>query len=387
MGQDDCDYDLYGWATINKLVCTRCVQDNFLQRLVRKHRGQLDCNYCNSLSTRVATASVNVLMSPIAARLRQCFSEEVHAGCPNDSDAADIIQNKPTLDALQSFEFEISENVLEDIADAFKNNFWVDAADGEWMGSHEHEELTWSWEKFTHKVKHEQRFFFQHVDKREKHQGVFPPSEMLREISNLVVKHKLLRKIESGVELFRVRARNGENWPLIEKELSAPPANNARAGRMNPAGISYMYAAFDAETAVAETISARPTLYVMSRWKTLRKLVVLDLSRLPALPSQFDETKRRQREAILFLDNFVCDISKPVGSGYNDQIEYVPTQVVSEYFAHVFRLTGNSGRLDGLQYQSAKRPEGVNVVLFPSPTEQTERFPGVSLVEHDLRNS
>jgi RES domain/HEPN/RES N-terminal domain 1 len=387
MGQDDCDYDLYSWATINKLVCTRCVQDNFLQRLVRKHRGQLDCNYCDSRSTRVATASVNVLMSPIAARFRQCFSDEVHAGCSNDSDAADIIQNKPTLDALQSFEFEISENVLEDIADAFENNCWVDAVDGEWMGSHEHEELTWSWEKFTHQIKHEQRFFFEHVDKREKHQSVFPPSEMLREISKLVVKHKLLRKIESGVELFRVRTRNAEKWPLNEEQLGAPRADIARAGRMNPAGISYMYAAFNRETAVAETISARPTVYVMSKWKTLRKLVVLDLSRLPALPSQFDETKRRQREALLFLGSFICDISKPVGAEYKDQIEYVPTQVVSEYFAHVFPLTGNSGRLDGLQYQSAKRPEGINVVLFPSPMGQIERFPNVSLVGHDLQSS
>lgn len=387
MGQDDCDYDLYSWTDPKKFVCTRCVQNNFLQRLVRKHRGQSNCSYCNSHGKRVATASVKVLMSPIAARFRQCFSDEVHGGCPNDSDAADCIQNIVTIDALQSLGAEISDDVLQDIADAFVNRLWVDAADGEWMGLHEHEELTWSWGKFTHKVKHEQRFFFQHVDKRERHQSVFRPSEMLREISKLVVKHKLMRKIESGGELFRVRVRNGENWPLTEKELSAPPANKARAGRMNPAGISYVYAAFDAETAVAETISVRPTLYVMSRWKTLRKLVVLDLSRLPALPSQFDETKRRRREALLFLDNFVCDISKPVGSGYNDQIEYVPTQVVSEYFAHVFRLTGNSGRLDGLQYQSAKRPGGINVVLFPSPTEQTERFPGVSLVKHDLRNS
>jgi hypothetical protein len=387
MGQDDWDYDLYGWANVNKLVCTRCVQDNFLQRLVRKHRGQLDCSYCGSRSTRLATASVNVLMSTIAARFRQCFSDEVHAGCPNDRDAADSIQHITTFDALQSLAIEISEDVLQDVAKAFENQLWVDAADGQWLSLHEHEELTCSWGKFTHKVKHEQRFFFHHVDKLEKRRSVFPPSEMLREISKLVVKHKLMRKIESGVELFRVRFRNGENWPLTEKELSAPPANKARAGRMNPAGISYMYAAFDAETAVAETISVRPTLHVMSRWKTLRKLVVLDLSRLPALPSQFDETKRRQREALLFLDNFVCDISKPVASGYNDQIEYVPTQLVSEYFAHVFRLTGNSGRLDGLQYQSAKRPEGVNVVLFPSPTVQTERFPGVSLVEHDLRNS
>ena len=289
-----------------------------------------------------------------------------------------------TLDALQALEIEISERLLEDIAVAFENQLWVEAADGEWLGEQEHESLIWSWESFSRKVKHAQRFFFHDVDNSEKNRSVFLPSEMLHVIGQLAEKHCLVRKIKKGVGLFRVRRRDNETWPIVEEELGAPPANKARAGRMNPAGIAYMYTARDSQTAIAETISVKPALYVMSRWDVLRTLVVLDLSSLPDLPSIFDEARQREREALLFLYSFVQDVSKPVGTDDNEHIEYVPTQVVSEYFAHVFRLAGNEGRLDGLQYQSSKRQGGVNLVLFPS-VGQVERFPAVGFVGFELQ--
>lgn len=387
MGQDNGDCDLYRWVDPGTFVCTRCVADKWLRRLIRQHSTQAICSYCKARGSKNVTAPLRVLMVPIVSALRRSFSDEVNAGCPYDSDAEDLIHNITTLDALHALDIEISERLLECVADSFENPLWVEAADDVWMGEHEHEALIWSWESFSRKVKHEQRFFFHDVDNSEKNRNVFPPSEMLHVIGQLAEKHRLVRKIKKGVGLFRVRRRDNEVWPMTEKELGAPPANKARAGRMNPAGISYMYTAFDNRTAIAETISASPAVYVISRWDTLRTLVILDLSSLPDLPSVFDEARRCEREALLFLYSFVNDISKPVGTNDNEHIEYVPTQVVSEYFAHVFHLTGNKGRLDGLQYQSAKRHEGINLVLFPSPIGQVDRFPSVGLVEYYLQNT
>lgn len=265
MGRDDGDYDLYRWTDPRKFVCTRCVKDKWLRRLIRQHRIQATCSYCGVSGSKNITAPLRVLLDPIVSAFRSSFSDEVNAGCPSDSDAAECIQNITTVEALEILEIEISEIVLDDIADAFENQLWVEAADGEWLGEHEHESLTWSWENFAHKVKHEQRFFFHDGDGLEKNKSVFPPSQMLHVIGQLAEKHRLVRKIKKGIGLFRVRRRDIEVWPMTEKELGAPPANKARAGRMNPAGISYLYTAFDSRTAIAETISASPVVYVMSR--------------------------------------------------------------------------------------------------------------------------
>ena len=80
----------------------------------------------------------------------------------------------------------------------------------------------------------------------------------------------------------------------------------------------------------------------------------------------FDAARRRDREAILFLHSFANEISKPVTKDGREHIDYVPSQVMSEFFAQVYQLPGETPRhLDGIIYRSAVRPGGKNVVLFP----------------------
>ena len=92
--------------------------------------------------------------------------------------------------------------------------------------------------------------------------------------------------------------------------------------------------------------------------------MVLDLTNLPQLPSVFDESQLRAREAILFLNDFVADICQPVLKDGREHISYVPSQVVSEYLAQVFK-TPDGGQLDGIVYPSAISPGSVNLAMFP----------------------
>lgn len=55
---------------------------------------------------------------------------------------------------------------------------------------------------------------------------------------------------------------------------------------------------------------------------------------------------------VQFLWQFVNEISKPVAHDGSEHIEYVPTQVVSEYFAQAFQYAKGK-RIDGLIYPSA----------------------------------
>jgi hypothetical protein len=145
---------------------------------------------------------------------------------------------------------------------------------------------------------------------------------------------------------------------------------------MNPAGIAYFYLAASAETAVAETLRGDPRKYLVATFRTSAAFPILDLSALPPLPSIFDAGRQYEREALLFLRDFVRDISVPIARDGREHIDYVPSQIVSEYFAQV--AVGPSGeKIRGLAWNSAV-DGGKNVVLFPM---QSHRFKWENMVE------
>ena len=82
------------------------------------------------------------------------------------------------------------------------------------------------------------------------------------------------------------------------------------------------------------------------------------------------------REGLLFLDRFVNDISQPVAKDGSEHVDYVPSQVICEYFALIYTVA-DSRRLDGLVYPSALLPGGRNLVLFPTERGQNAKFDSV----------
>lgn len=379
MGRDieDGEHDLYEWREIKKYVCVRCVPDKFLKRLICKNVQQQRCDYCNTERLRNIAAPVSILMEPIVFAFKRHFSDPVHGGCFNDREASDFIRPLSTGEALQELlpewgdDDNSSDLLLNHIAKAFQNELWIKAPDGMYMGEHEHEAMTWSWEAFARMIKHEQRFFF-HVQNQDRStQSYIPPSEMLPTLGGLVNRLGLVTQVDSGTQLFRARIRDADaNWPLDAEQLGAPPLQKASAGRMNPAGISYLYLALDKATALAETVSRPPNTVVVGCWTIENSKIVVDLTHLPEEPSVFDEAGQRNREELLFLNEFVVDIQKSIQKNNNEHIEYLPSQVVSEYFSQIFR-SENNVRIDGLMYRSATRPLGINLVFFPENNRQT----------------
>ena len=132
---------------------------------------------------------------------------------------------------------------------------------------------------------------------------------------------------------------------------------------MNPVGIPYLYLAFEEQTALAETRVPQGQQVTVSQWSPHRDLHVIDLTQHLRCPSIFSD-KRHKHEMVQFLYKFTDEISKPVAHDGSEHIEYVPTQVVSEYFAQAFK-DAKSKRVDGLIYPSAVVQSGKNLVLFP----------------------
>lgn len=89
----------------------------------------------------------------------------------------------------------------------------------------------------------------------------------------------------------------------------------------------------------------------------------MDLTRLPRIPSIFDIEGRKGYHEIKFLHEFTEDISQPVPKNNNlEHLEYIPTQVVTEYFRYV--LSEKYKPIDGILYPSAKNKKGTCLALF-----------------------
>jgi len=94
-----------------------------------------------------------------------------------------------------------------------------------------------------------------------------------------------------------------------------------------------------------------------------KKLRLLDLSNLPPVPSIFDQRMNYLSSTIIFLHEFVRELSKPINKDGTEHTEYVPTQVFTEYIRHIFR-DRDGYPIDGIKYLSAKEDQKSCCVLF-----------------------
>lgn len=134
-------------------------------------------------------------------------------------------------------------------------------------------------------------------------------------------------------------------------ERMKPLKDRAQEGRVNPKGIPCLYAATDAQTAMAETRPWVGSVLTVSQLVLLKQITAVDCS----LPASFDLDTRtpEQRESNNW---YVINeaFSEPM-SRTDDVADYAPTQFLAEAFR-------NEG-YDGIVYES-RMGSGKNVALF-----------------------
>lgn len=264
-----------------------------------------------------------------------------------------------------SLEVECTHSAFEEICRSLMNDRWYPCARGYWLDSHEHEELGYAWQHFVQTVKHEQRYFFgrRTTAAQKDVDDEIQPAELLERILRLVTSLDLVRQIDDSVDLYRVRLVKEDESLETLKEMGPPPTKKAGAGRLNPAGISYCYLTLERETGLAEVISRPPCRAAVGRLRVRRSVRLVDLSDLPPLPSIFDSSQRDLREHLIFLQQFVNEIAKPIAKDGREHVNYVPSQIVSEFMA--LPSHPDSSPFDGILFPSAVRNGGNNVALFP----------------------
>ena len=368
-----------GWSAPSTYVCPRCVEDRYLKQLIRDAVTANTCNYCGRGAATAIATEAGVVIKAVYGTVRAYYCEPSSGGVPYDGGY--IIDSIGIRDVLENLGFDGHRKFVDAVIDAEVNDdHFVSAADGYWAGSHAHQVLSSAWQQFCHTVKYETRFHFANLPPS---QGVstqdIEVSQTLPEVTEQL--RPLIRTLPAGMQIYRARVRRRqESWTPTDIEMGPPPPEMTSAGRMNPAGIPYLYTAFDQETARREVgIKGRSRLTVFTAtFELKRPLTVVDLTQTPPIPSLFDVDNKDMREQALFIHEFVEAVSTPVTKDGREHIEYVPTQVVCEFLAQAFEPSPGI-RLGGLVFPSSVHSPGKNLVIFPDDRHERE-YQGVTFV-------
>ncbi len=346
----------------DKFVCSDCFDDDHLKAYIDDTVESRRCSYCGKRSWRKNIAApIDAVVERMFEAISSRHGEAWASGCSWDNeDDRYINETQDTDDLLQQYvklSNDDSGELYQDILNAFPSWDW--SSTKPWSATNA-EVLQWGWERFVNAVKYQRRFFFTRQEKAERDWEDLDPGSMLEEFGQRCANTGLIVKIPKGTEILRCRPRVGKAERFTKaRELGPPPNRSAKQNRMSPAGIPMFYASDDKKTTLSE-MPDLPKFYAIGSFTILRPLNVLDLTNVRA-PSIFDMRDGSDYDWALFMSQFLRDFSSPIERDDRIHIDYVPTQVITEYLRDA-KLDG--GRVDGIKYRSARNKGGICYVLF-----------------------
>lgn len=350
----------------DKYVCSNCFGDYAIQEFIKAEANYLECSYCVTISDDIPIARhIDDVIEFILEGIETEWDDPRNGVMYDSGEGGWIgIEVIDTEELLIRLDLGLhNEELLDDITESIFQTEWCR---NDPYGDRPHEEWYYDWEEFSEQIKHHVRYVFYNIHNKQADEfGIEKePHEILEKIGIIAINLRLIRILQKGTTIFRCRVtREGKIFSTVD-ELGPPSPQDAKyANRMSPAGIPMFYGAFDIETTIAETFSENDEYATIVAFKTLKNIKILDLTNLPRFPSIFDQLENILRPSIIFMESFLRDLSKPIEKNDKVHIEYVPTQVVTEYFRHIFQ-DEDGMPVKGIIYPSSKTPGGISCVLF-----------------------
>lgn len=359
-------------------VCSDCFGDESIKQFVRDRAASTSCDFCARQSTSPTAAPWEAVVAFIREGLESWWTTDLNDLPiePFDEEGTPLLPSYDTRWLLEGERMIARENavpspigceaVLEALEQAIQD-VWYDQSltDKELFGA-----LVLQWSDFEYRVQRRSRFFFSTPLKGDPEifeSDQFPTADLLDELGSLVRQTNLVMPLPSGTSFFRARQHRPEDHIKTGDDLGPPPFSKAHfSNRMSPAGIVMFYGAKERETALHEVCDVSrigETELAVGRFKTAATFKVVDLTRLPALPSIFDRNNRAMIFGIRFVHRFVEELKRPIIKDGREHVEYVPTQVVTEYFRHAF-VDKEGEPVQGILYPSSVANGGICCVLF-----------------------
>ena len=226
------------------------------------------------------------------------------------------------------------------------------------------------WNSFCKSLVHGQRFF--NLEARELIERIFRyihiSATTTRKARSTPSNLEILRAVSSERGSRTTRPKGSQSRKMSLVNLGPPSERLRKAGRLNPAGISCFYGAFDLDTCVAEL---RPDVAASLLARSFRSPRPSGAGHHPLLkpkPRELNIFARRARERSAqwrFMKKLYgrdCS-TDPTGA---EHLNYIPTQAVAEYLVrhHRFTFAGHERTIDAIIYGSAEHPGGRNIALL-----------------------
>lgn len=269
-----------------------------------------------------------------------------------DSEDGYLVPTWDTWELLGELEVTDRAEVLKAIAAAMPQGLWCQRNP---YASTPTQALEWGWRAFRTFVKESRRYTFLVPDPTTADgAGALAMHSVPVAIACAVASSGLVATLAPGSKWWRARVDAGGGKFSAAKEIGTRPAAHARDNRMSPKGIGAFYGTSTLHGAVMEVAGyADPTATLsVGQFELIDSIRVVDLREVAPVPSLFDPKMRARRAPITVLQSFVEDISTPSSPTDFQTLDYVPTQVITEYLWYV--LPAKLGPIEGVIWRSSK---------------------------------
>jgi hypothetical protein len=349
-------------------VCGDCIGDPVLAELISRIASEVECKYCGRNSETPFSAPLGEVVEFMAEVINEEWTDPANE-LPYETREGGYQGN--LLDAfelLEEIEFEPEcEELFEDVASYFMGREWCRK---NYFEATPAERQRFAWDRFCSEVKHVRRYTFWNSmedGNPEYHPDYLPPGIMLSEIESVIADLRLIREVSAGTKYRRVQDHDiSERLRVPTRFTSLPQECATQPNRMSPAGIPMFYGAEDFDTAAFEVVGQEidPKRAATGvAFEARRPLNILDLTSWGGYVSYFAPNGRLWKHRTEFLRYFTGDVSKPIVRDKQQHIEYVPTQVFTEYVR--FHIASSDGKpVDGIRYSSSGNQRPCVVLFF-----------------------
>jgi hypothetical protein len=371
MGHDE-DSSFTSTAPAEDLsVCDRCFGDPDIKEFIKGSADSFLCNFCGRRGrTNVLAAPLVDVVEFIISAVEREYERAINALGYESAEGGYLgahWNSEELIDEIIGLEFpkDNGGELRTTIAECLGDEPWCQRNP---YSLPDEDRYIYSWDDFCNHVKHERRYFFLETNRgaTSDDDEKLSPSHLLRFIGSACEQHGLVKKYDTGTLLYRARQTKRGEHLISGRDFGPPPQRFAvQSNRMSPAGIVMFYCSDEVSTAVAETDNEPALGISVGTFATTRIMTLLDLAylqrRFRFFESQSDSSEI-DRDVLGFLHSFVTSIATKVERGNREHVDYVPPQVVTEWFRTVFLY--NELPIDGICYPSTQRPGGCSFVLF-----------------------
>lgn len=360
----------------DKYVCAACFGNKGVKDFIKRNAVEYFCSYCGRKTSHKESpisATLEDVVGLIVRSINRLYDDPNNCLAWDSEDQCyfgttyyidDVLYDMGL--SLTAEDQEMSEQLSKDLTQHIDCDTWATRDTGILSKSEAYE---LGWERFVKQVKHYSRFVFSSIHYKPdpyESRDVPLPSQMLSKILRMIHDTSMVRIVKKGAIFYRTRiCFEGESIKDTASDLGVPTNENAKfSNRMSPEGIPMFYGAIEKETAEEEARAIKyrsgqlkkALLIKIAQFVLLRDISVVDFTRRHDYCLFDEEVDERALNMKAFLNRFVRELSKPIEKDGREHIDYVPTQIVTEYLK--YKCVNRKGRrIKGILYPSSRRNE------------------------------